>query len=113
MKIHKKSIMENLNPENNLACKLTCKEFAERKTQLKKEVFDFVVNQKESEYGILFDFQEKEGFDKKLMDFIAVERTCCPFFDIKLHFQPYKKGISLEISGQKGVKDFLKAELLD
>ena len=80
---------------------------------MKKKIFEAVEQIEELENGYVFNFKEKEGFDAELMELVAAERSCCPFFEIKLHLLPYKKGISMEISGQDGVKEFLKTELLD
>jgi hypothetical protein len=99
--------------DSGLSCNLADKGLMKRKAILKEKFFNAVEQTEELENGYLFRFKEKEGFDSELMELIAAERSCCPFFEIKLHFQPYKKGISLEISGQEGVKDFLKMELLD
>jgi hypothetical protein len=96
-----------------LSCQLTDEIFRKRKALLKTAVFKFAEQIEELENGYLFKFKEKDGFDQKLMELIALERICCPFFDIKLHLIPYKKGISLEITGKEGVKEFLKMELLD
>ena len=94
--------------ENGLSCNLTCQDFAERKDMLKREIFDFVKHSHETESGMRFEFKEKEGFDQKLMEFVAMERKCCPFFDMQLQFRSYNQGITLEIGGEDGVKAFLK-----
>ncbi len=101
-----------MEANKNLTCRLTGEEFRKRKALLKKEIFEAVGKIVELNDGYLFKFEEEGGFGSKLMELDAAERACCPFFEIKLHFQPYKKGIDLEISGQEGVKEFLKTELL-
>jgi hypothetical protein len=99
--------------DSGLSCNLTDQKLANRKAILKEKLFKNVEQVEELENGYAFNFEEKEGFDVELMELVAAERSCCPFFEIKLHFLPYKKGISLEITGEEGVKDFLKTELLD
>ncbi len=96
-----------------LFCRLTKEAFRKRKKVLKSSVFNHLEQIEEIENGFVFKFKEEGDFDKKLMELIVAERACCPFFEIKLHLLPYKKGISMEISGQEGVKEFLKTELLD
>jgi len=99
--------------DSGLSCNLTDQKLAKRKVILKEKIFKNVDQIEELENGYAFNFKEKEGLDAELMEMVAVERSCCPFFEIKLHFLPYKKGISLEITGEEGVKEFLKTELLD
>ena len=99
--------------DSGLSCKLTDEKLLKRKAFLKEKIFNHVEKTNELENGFVFHFPEKEGVEAELMEFIAAERECCPFFEIKLHFQSYKKGINLKISGEEGVKEFLKAELLD
>ena len=98
---------------SGLSCNLTDQKLMQRKGILKDKIFKNVDQTEELKNGYLFHFKEKEGFDKELMELIAAERSCCPFFEIKLHFRPYKNGISLEITGEEGVKEFLKTELID
>lgn len=102
-----------MNPNLNLSCRLNDRDFAERKTVLKNEIFNSVQTIEELENGYLLKFDEEDGFDAKLMELMVTERKCCPFFEIKIRLLPYKKGIHLEVSGQAGVKDFLKKELID
>lgn len=104
---------ETMVSDSGLSCNLTDQKLVQRKIFLKEKIFKNVDQIEELENGYKFKFPEKEGLDVELMELITVERSCCPFFEIKLHFQPYNKGIALEITGQEGVKEFLKTELLD
>ncbi len=99
--------------DSELSCNLTDQKLVNRKAILKEKLFKNVAHFEELENGYYFNFEEKEGFDVELMELVAAERSCCPFFEINLHFLPHKKGISLEITGEEGVKDFLKTELID
>lgn len=43
-------------------------------------------------------------------EFISRERLCCPFFSYKLELESGNKSFWLHITGQKGVKEFIRAE---
>jgi hypothetical protein len=46
-----------------------------------------------------------------LVEFIANERLCCPFFTFGLEVTPERGPIWLRLTGQSGVKEFLRAIL--
>lgn len=49
----------------------------------------------------------------RLVEFIANERLCCPFFQFVLEISPAQGPIWLRITGGEGVKDFLRLQLLE
>jgi len=70
-----------------------------------------ILTKKELKNGYAYKFV---GTDKKLdelAEFIKAERACCGFFIFHLSISGDKSTALLEISGQKGVKDFIKTEL--
>jgi hypothetical protein len=46
----------------------------------------------------------------QVVQFIANERQCCPFFSFALEVTPAHGPIWLRITGHAGVKDFMQAE---
>lgn len=60
----------------------------------------------------------KNGFAFKLpadavvstSQWIAYERKCCPFFDFELEVAKDSGPVWLRISGDKGIKDFIRTE---
>ena len=60
----------------------------------------------------------KNGFAFKLpadavvstSQWIAYERKCCPFFDFELEIAKDSGPVWLRISGDKGIKDFIRTE---
>jgi len=46
-----------------------------------------------------------------VVEFVANERLCCPFFTFTIEVAPERGPVWLRITGQDGVKAFLKAEL--
>lgn len=47
-----------------------------------------------------------------LTRFVANERRCCPFFRFELDVAPAQGSITLRLTGEPGVKEFLRDNLL-
>lgn len=94
-----------------MSCKLTSAEFKERKAtiieNLKKEIVETV----ELKNGMKYAFKDSDETIAMLADFIKTERQCCDFFNFGLSVSAQKKYVYLELTGPKGVKDFIKSEL--
>lgn len=101
-----KDSIGNLKPEV-LACTLVGQEQFERKEELKVEIFSSVKGIEEIETGYVFNFDESEGFLLKLIDYILVEKECCPFLAYGISIQPYGKGVELKVSGSKEAKEII------
>lgn len=95
-------------PSNQLVCKLIGAELAEKKELLKTEILSLVKEVDEVDNGYILKFEDKDDMLLKLMDYLMIEKECCPFFVFDLNIQPNSNGISLKISGQEGAKDMLK-----
>jgi len=96
---------------SGMACKLTSTAFKERKAtvimNLKKEIVESV----ELKNGMKYAFKDSDETITMLADFIKTERQCCVFFNFRLSVSAEKKYVYLELTGPKGVKDFIKEEL--
>jgi len=111
IKKEKENKIENSNSYNSsdqLVCKLIGAELAEKKELLKTEIFSQVKGIDEVDNGYILKFEDKDDILLKLMDYLMIEKECCPFFIFDLNILPNSKGISLKISGQDGAKEMLK-----
>lgn len=63
----------------------------------------------EQGYGMVFEPSASTLAD--LVEFIALERLCCPFLNFELRVQEENGPVRLEMSGREGVKQFLSTEL--
>lgn len=70
---------------------------------------DVALERQESSQGFSFRFKGEEYL--RIVEFIANERLCCPFFRLVLDVSPAQGEIWLHITGQEGAKSFLQAEL--
>jgi hypothetical protein len=94
-----------------IACKLSPTELMARKANLLKDLKPLVVHSSETTSGFIYTFQEGDSTTHHLLEFIKAERSCCPFLSFQLTFPPDGGPVQLELSGRKGVKDFIKTEL--
>lgn len=109
----KKETVQNMKKtENNksLSCKLTSPELRNRKEEVLAKLKGQVLEKKELSNGYSYKFNGADMTLDMLTDFIKSERQCCDFFDFKLDINN-DSFIWLEISGKKGVKQFIETEL--
>jgi hypothetical protein len=59
--------------------------------------------------GLAFRFPAHEY--GAVIEFVGRERLCCPFLRFALDVSPEHGPIHLRVTGAKGVKDFIRAEL--
>jgi hypothetical protein len=77
---------------------------------LAKQLFEHLaIAQEELVDGYAVHFPST-AFDQ-LAKFVSNERRCCPAIRFELEVQPAGEPIILRMSGPKGARDFLKAEL--
>jgi hypothetical protein len=75
--------------------------------QLKSEV----LAGKELPDGYAFQFAPHTDTLRLLVDFVANERLCCPFFTFTIRVEPESGPIWLQLTGEEGIQAFIRAEL--
>jgi len=93
--------------EGALSCTLLPGELNERLAEIKAEIFTSDVHKEELNDGYIFYFDDKGDLADKVLDFLKVEKKCCPFFKFDLSILPYQGGMALKISGGPQVKSFI------
>ena len=111
--VNTKSIntMTNLKQDKVVSCKLTSPELQKRKAEVIALLKANVLERKEVTNGYQYSFK---GFDKILDDlvsFIKTERACCDFFTFKLAIEDEATNVLLTITGPKGAREFINAEM--
>ena len=66
----------------------------------------------ETEKGYEFQYSPSTVSLAELADWVANESKCCPFFGFHIDLENEGKLLCLRLTGEKGVKEFLKAEFL-
>lgn len=94
-----------------MTCKLTSPELRERKATVLANLKKQVIERKELPNGFSYKFTGTDGMVDELATFIKTERQCCDFFEFGLSIKGDASAVWLTITGEKGVKDFIKTEL--
>lgn len=98
------------HPET-VACRLVGREFMLRKEAIGQELFGHAEQIEELEDGFAFRFPEFDPWANRILDFISVERECCPFFRFELIVEPNEGPVRLTLRGSDEVKAFVLGEL--
>jgi CHASE1-domain containing sensor protein len=61
--------------------------------------------------GYAFRLPSSSTLFLELAEFVQLERHCCPFFNFQLELEANEGPIWLRMTGPKGVKEFIRAEL--
>jgi hypothetical protein len=64
----------------------------------------------ETENGYEFQFGPQDVTLAELADWVVAESKCCPFFDFHIDLENEGKLICLRLTGEEGVKQFMRAE---
>jgi hypothetical protein len=97
--------------QEKVRCTLSAVELDDRRAAVTKDLFDDVEAVRELPDGYAFRFAFDTSRARRLVDFIAAERSCCQFFTFELVFEPSAGPIWLRLRGPDGTKAFLE-ELL-
>jgi len=95
-----------------IACDLTAIDAAQRAAHmaLAEQLFNAAA-QEIQELPDGYALRYSADHFRSIAEFVANERLCCPFFTFAIEVAPERGPIWLRISGQDGVKAFLKTEL--
>ena len=86
-------------------------EQSQRYTSLKEDMRSAVSEIKELPDGFAFRFPSDPRIIVKLAEWMTLERQCCKFFSFVLEVEPNGGPVWLNLTGGKGVKEFLQTEI--
>src|SRR5689334_7007798 len=84
----------------------------QRKEELGKTLHPLMHNPHELPDGFEFELPADAATFQATAEWAAMERVCCPFFDIELRLRREGGGFWLRLTGREGVKRFIKSEFL-
>ena len=61
--------------------------------------------------GYAFRFPDDRTLSRKLVEWVALERRCCPFLEFEILLGLEGEPVILRLTGEDGVREFLAAEL--
>jgi hypothetical protein len=61
--------------------------------------------------GYAFRFPDDRALSRHLVEWVALERRCCPFLEFEILLGLEGEPVILRLTGEQGVREFLAAEL--
>ena len=95
----------------DIACLLSERELAARGEVLAHQLFSGVEAVEELADGYAYRFPGDETWTANVLDFVAAERRCCPFFTFELVFLPHGGPLWLRLRGSEAIKTFVRDQL--
>ena len=97
--------------KTEFSCKLTSPELQQRKATVIEHLKKEILETRELNNGYAYKFPGTDQMIDELTAFIKTERECCDFFTFTISAAGDKSVVWLELTGEEGVKDFIKSEL--
>jgi hypothetical protein len=97
--------------DETIACLLSEREFAERSDFLARELFPGVEAVEELADGYAYRFPGDAAWTANVLEFVAAERKCCPFFTFEVVFTPHGGPLWLRLRGSEAIKAFVRDRL--
>jgi hypothetical protein len=104
----------NSMKEQPIACNLFGLNAAERQRQkeLRNQIFSGTPTLRELKDGYAVGLPSTKENILAVAEFISLERVCCSFFHFDLEVGQSDEPLWFRITGENGVKEFLKTELM-
>lgn len=104
------SRVESVSP---FACIMEAIEPGKRQQHIStaKHLFNSVKEVRELPNGYAFHLSDESEMMIKAVEFISLERLCCPFFGFSVEVEPEGGAVWLHLTGREGVKPFIRAEI--
>lgn len=99
--------------QSPLACDMTAIPAQQRPVHLaqSRELFSQIEETRELSDGYEFRFVGEQNVLQRLVDFISLEKLCCPFLSFAIEIEAESGPIWLRLNGREGVKEFIREEI--
>src|SRR5262249_22100405 len=94
--------------DETIACLLSEREMAARGDLLAQQLFPGVEAVEELPDGYAYRFPGDDTWTANVLDFVAAERRCCPFFTFEVVFTPHGGPLWLHLRGSEVIKEFVR-----
>lgn len=100
-----------VDDRQGIACRMDALTEAERGRHqaLRALLESLVTSVEELPDGFRLHLPESRENLRLLADFVALERTCCPFLAFRIELEPEAGSLALALTGRAGVKEFLRS----
>lgn len=76
-----------------------------------RELFSRIDETRELPNGYEFRFADQPNVLTGLVDFVALEKLCCPFLRFEIAVEAENGPVWLRLTGRDGVKEFIQEEV--
>src|SRR5690349_1259027 len=76
-----------------------------------RELFSQIDETRELPNGYEFRFADDPNVLTRLVDFISLEKLCCPFLRFEIAVEAENGPVWLRLTGRDGVKEFIQEEV--
>lgn len=83
----------------------------ERRGYILKALQESAIDRRELENGYAIKFPGDAESERRVFEFITLERECCRFLSFELRLGAERGAIWVEVTGPAGVKEFARAEM--
>ena len=99
--------------QSPLACDMTAIPAEQRPLHLaqSRELFSEIEETRELSDGYEFRFADGPNVLKRLVDFVSLEKLCCPFLNFAIEIEAESGPVWLRLTGREGVKEFIQEEV--
>jgi|GEM_PF-72953 Methylase involved in ubiquinone/menaquinone biosynthesis len=99
--------------QSPIACDMTAIPTNQRQAHLatSRELFSRIEEFRELANGYEFRFTNEAKLLLKLVEFISLEKLCCPFLSFVIEVEPEGGPVWLRLTGREGVKAFIREEI--
>ena len=101
-----------MRESTELACRLVGSEQADRKALIAAELMEGVAGVDELPDGFAVHWSNGDPWAERVLEFIRLERQCCPFIRFELAVESNDGPVTLRLLGNDEVKQFIRTELL-
>lgn len=74
-------------------------------------LYESALERRELEQGLAFRWSGDAATERRVFEFVAMERDCCPFLSFELRLAAERGSIWLTVKGPDRVKEFARAEM--
>lgn len=93
-----------------LACDLSAIDDPEEHGRRTKALLAEGEEMRRIEGGLAFRFPASAAFARRVLEFVELERRCCPFLTFEIIFEPEGRALWLALGGDARVEAFVRSE---
>lgn len=95
-----------MEPNHSIARRLSEPDKAERLARLPEQLFATTTQVMETGVGFVFSFANDEDTVDRVLQFVASERSCCPFLTFRVAIPPAPASFTLTMPGDDQITAF-------